>query len=275
MSAAVRAELGHLEQEYQYLNLDFELAKDSSAFTLEAVEAVLEDLGMAVLLVSLVMLLFLHSWRNALIVLVSIPTSIVSTMIVVYLLDYSLNLMTLLGFSLAIGILVDDSIVVIENIYRHLEMKKGRAQAAYDGRMEIGFTALSITLIDVVVFLPIVFATGLVADLFRQFSVVIVTSTLMSLLVSFTLVPWLASRYSRLETPGKGVFSWFLNGFERFLDGMNKSLVNTLSWCLRFRWLTLFIALLLFWQFFSIFNFWIYWNRIYTRLEIAGNFYSN
>lgn len=246
MSAAVRAALGQLMEQYQYLGLEFEVAKDSSAFTLEAVDAVLEDLGFAVILVSLVMLLFLHSWRNSLIVLVSIPTSIISTMIVVYLLDYSLNLMTLLGFSLAIGILVDDSIVVIENIYRHLEMRKTPAQAAYDGRMEIGFTALSITLIDVVVFLPIVFAQGLVADLFRQFSVVIVTSTLMSLLVSFTLVPWLASRFSRLEEPDKGVLSWFYKWFDRQLDRANEALINALKWCLRYSWLSLFIAFALF-----------------------------
>ncbi len=246
ISTHIREKLDELSDKYKDSGLQFEIAQDTSEFTLAAANAVISDLTLAVILVSLVMLLFLHSLRNSLIVFVSIPTSIISTFIVMYVFGYTLNLLSLLGLSLAIGILVDDSIVVIENIYRHLEMKKGKVKAAYDGRMEIGFTAISITLIDVVVFLPIVFATGIVADLLRQFSVVIVTSTLMSLVVSFTLVPLLASRFGKLERiTGKTFFGKFVLKFENSIDVLISQLDQVLKWAFRHKVTTLFIALVL------------------------------
>ena len=116
----------------------------------------------------------------------------IPTFIAMALMGFSLNLMTLLGLSLVVGILVDDSIVVLENIFRHLEMGKHRAVAALDGRDEIGFTAVAITLVDVVVFLPMAFTGGLIGNILKEFSVVVVVSTLMSLLVAFTLMPMLA-----------------------------------------------------------------------------------
>ncbi len=246
MSASVKRRLKDLELEHREKSLRFTIGADSSEFTLEAANAVTVDLMLAILLVSLVMLLFLHSLRNAVIVLVSIPTSILSTLIVMYLMGYSLNLMTLLGLSLAIGILVDDSIVVLENIYRHLEMGKDRMKAAYDGRMEIGFTALSITLVDVVVFMPILFATGIVADLFAQFSVVMITSTLMSLFVSFTLVPLVASRFSRHQlNSGDGLFGQLIQKFEEWIERLVSGMTSSLSWALNHRAITLLIAVVL------------------------------
>ncbi|MBL7827061.1 MAG: efflux RND transporter permease subunit, partial [Saprospiraceae bacterium] len=201
-----------------------------------ATNAVLEDLGVAVLLVALVMMLFLHSLRNAAIVLVSIPTSVISTFVMMHVFDYSLNLMSLLGLSLAIGILVDDAIVVIENIYRHLEMGKNRVQASYDGRMEIGYTAISITLVDVVVFMPIVFTSGLVPNLLRQFCMTVLTSTLMSLLVSFTLVPWLTSRFGKLHRfEGKNIGGKIVLSFETFLDWVSNGFVRLLALALKNR----------------------------------------
>lgn len=236
MSRAVRAQLLALEQEHQSLSLQFEIAQDTSEFTIEAANAVIKDLSLAVLLVSIIMLIFLHSLRNALFVLVSIPTSVIATFAVMFLLDYTLNLLTLLGLSLAIGILVDDSIVVIENIYRHIEMGKDRVRAAFEGRMEIGFTAISITLIDVVVFLPILFSKGLVADLLHQFSAVIITSTLFSLLVSFTLVPLLASRFAFHEQLNKNkLFGNFLAVFEKGIDSFIAYLLAALHWAFNHR----------------------------------------
>ncbi len=246
ISELVKDKIHELQQHYMEADLQFEIAQDSSEFTLAAANAVISDLALAVLLVALVMLLFLHSIRNSLIVLISIPTSIIATFIVMYLMDYTLNLLSLLGLSLAIGILVDDSIVVIENIYRHFEMKKGKAKAAFEGRMEIGFTAISITLIDVVVFLPIVFASGMVADLLRQFSVVIITSTLMSLFVSFTLVPLLASRFGKLERLKEstlaGKIVW---RFERFIDDVIAKIALLLQWAFDHKTITLITAFLL------------------------------
>jgi HAE1 family hydrophobic/amphiphilic exporter-1 len=140
-------------------------------FTLEAADSVIHDLLIAVFLVAFVMLFFLHSIRNSLIVMVSIPASLISTFIGFYYLGYTLNLMSLLGLSLVI--LVDDAIVVLENIYRH-KWEKNRVRAAYDGTAEIGGTVTSITLVIVVVFLPIAMSTGLVSNIITQFCVTVI-----------------------------------------------------------------------------------------------------
>jgi hydrophobe/amphiphile efflux-1 (HAE1) family protein len=236
MSKLVLEKLANLQGVYADKGLKFEVVANSSTFTKKATNAVLEDLGIAILLVALVMLLFLHSIRNAAIVLVSIPTSVISTFVMMRVFDYSLNLMSLLGLSLAIGILVDDAIVVIENIYRHLEMGKSRVQASYDGRMEIGYTAISITLVDVVVFLPIVLSTGLVPNLLRQFCMTVLTSTLMSLLVSFTLVPWLTSRFGKLHRfEGRNLGGRIVLRFESFLDWVSEGFVRLLGLALKNR----------------------------------------
>ena len=250
MADLVLLKLKELEKNYTGEKLQFQVVANSSAFTREATDAVIHDLFIAVLLVGLVMLMFLHSLRNAFIVLVSIPTSIVSTFVMMKLFGYSLNLMSLLGLSLSIGILVDDAIVVIENIYRHLEMRKGRVQASYDGRQEIGFTAISITLVDVVVFLPIVFTVGLVPNLLRQFCMTVLTSTLMSLLVSFTLVPWLTSRFAKSHRfAGNNIGGQIVLRFEAFLDWISDGFVTALKWALSTtatRLTTLFVAMALF-----------------------------
>lgn len=250
MAQLVLEKLQKLEKTYAPEGLQFQVVANSSRFTEMATQAVIHDLIIAVLLVALVMLLFLHSIRNALIVLVSIPTSIVSTFVMMNLFGYSLNLMSLLGLSLAIGILVDDAIVVIENIYRHLEMGKSRAQASYDGRTEIGFTAISITLVDVVVFLPIVFTAGMVPNLLRQFCMTVLVSTLVSLLVSFTLVPWLTSRLGKLHRfKGKNMAGRIVLRFESFLDWISDGFVTALRWSLKnvfTKIVTLLIALGLF-----------------------------
>ncbi len=250
MTDLVQKKLEALEANYAAEGLKFQIVANNSKFTRRATEAVLEDLVMAVVLVALVMLLFLHSLRNALIVLVSIPTSIVSTFVMMQVMGYSLNLMSLLGLSLAIGILVDDAIVVIENIYRHLEMGKNKVQASYDGRMEIGFTAVSITLVDVVVFLPVIFTVGLVPNLLRQFCATVLVSTLMSLLVSFTLVPWLTSRFGKLHRfEGRNLAGRVILRFEEFLDWISELFVSVLRWSLgslRNRLITLGLAIALF-----------------------------
>lgn len=234
MANLVLEKIKTLEQNYAQQGLRFQVVVNSSTFTKAATDAVIYDLFLAVLLVALVMLLFLHSLRNALIVLVSIPTSIVSTFVMMKLFGYSLNLLSLLGLSLAIGILVDDAIVVIENIYRHLEMGKNRVQASYDGRMEIGFTAISITLVDVVIFLPIIFQVGMVPNLLRQFCMTVLTSTLMSLFVSFTLVPWLTSRFAKAyRFQGKNFAGRVVLRFEKFIEWLSDGFVSALGWALR------------------------------------------
>jgi HAE1 family hydrophobic/amphiphilic exporter-1 len=225
-----------LENEYSDIHLKFVVASDTSVFTLAAANAVIDDLIYAIILVALVMLLFLHSIRNAGIVMVAIPLSIITTFIAMNLFGFSLNLMTLMALSLVIGILVDDSIVVLENIYRHLEMGLDKRTAALEGRNEIGFTALSITLVDVVVFGPLSLVGGLIGNILREFAIVVIVSTLMSLFVSFTVTPLLASRFSRISNPNsKSIFGRFSRWFENQFENLKANYVSALKWSLRHR----------------------------------------
>ncbi|MCC6701946.1 MAG: efflux RND transporter permease subunit [Fluviicola sp.] len=234
MAEATKAKFKELEKKYAKEGLKFTVATDSSIPTIESVDAVIHDLELAVLLVAAVMLLFLHSLRNAFIVLISIPASLISTFVAMYMFGFTLNLMTLLAMSLVIGILVDDSIVVLENIYRHLQMGKGRRKAALDGRNEIGFTALAITLVDVVVFSPVVFIEGTISDILQQFSIVVVVSTLMSLFVCFTLTPWLASRFAKeIKLNPRNPFHAILLWFERRITKFTDAYVKLVAWSLR------------------------------------------
>ncbi len=152
VSKLVRARLDEVKKTYANIGLNFSIASDQSTYTLQSADAVVHDLFLAVFIVAMVMLFFLHSGRSALFVLIALPASMIPTFIFMNLLGMSLNLMTLMALSLVVGILVDDSIVILENIMRHMEMGKDRRTAAIDGRAEIGFTAVAITLVDVVVF---------------------------------------------------------------------------------------------------------------------------
>ncbi|MCO6147885.1 efflux RND transporter permease subunit [Flavobacterium sp. NRK1] len=250
VSELVRAEVEKIEKNYAKEGLKLEIANDTSEFTLIAADAVIHDLFIAVFLVAFVMLFFLHSIRNAFIVMVSIPASLIATFIGIYLMGYTLNLMSLLGLSLVVGILVDDAIVVLENIYRHMEMGKSRIRAAYDGTAEIGFTVTAITLVIVVVFLPIAMSSGLVSNIITQFCVTVVIATLLSLLSSFTLIPWLSSRFGKLEhVTNKSFFGRIILGFEKGLDIFTHWVTDILKWCIDTVWhkvITLVIVIILF-----------------------------
>lgn len=233
VSKLVREKLQQIEAANTQYGVKFAVADDSTDLTIAAVNSVVFDLILAVILVSLVMFLFLRSYRNSLIVLVAIPTSLITAFAVMWLMGFTLNLMTLLAMSLIIGILVDDAIVILENIQRHIDMGKDKAAAALEGRMEIGFSAISITLVDVVVFLPILFLQVFVADMLKQFSIVVITSTLTSLLVGFTLVPWLASRIGKKEDlQPTNIINRFLLWFERQLSAFTNWYGHQLEWVL-------------------------------------------
>jgi len=247
VSKLVRAKFKAIEEQNTDAGIKFIIADDSTDNTIAAVNSVIYDLILAVVLVSLVMLLFLRSIRNSLIVIVAIPTSLVTAFAVMWILGYTLNLMTLLAMSLIIGILVDDAVVVLENIQKHLDKGKEKRVAAMDGRMEIGFSALSITLVDVVVFLPILFLQVFVADMLKQFSVVVVTSTLTSLLVGFTLTPWLASRIGKKEELlPTNYFNRFLLWFEHQLETFTNWYGRKLEWVLSHKLIFTAIILVLF-----------------------------
>ena len=247
VSRLIREKFESIETQNKNANVQFIIADDSTDNTIAAVNSVVFDLILAVLLVSLVMLLFLRSFRNSIIVLIAIPTSLVTAFAAMWLLGYTLNLMTLLAMSLIIGILVDDATVVLENIQKHLDKGKEKKLASMDGRMEIGFSALSITLVDVVVFLPILFLQVFVADMLMQFSVVVITSTLTSLLVGFTLTPWLASRLGKKEDlQPTNFFNRFLLWFEKQLDDFTNWYGRILEWMLSHKIIFTGIVLLLF-----------------------------
>ncbi|HEY8321478.1 MAG TPA: efflux RND transporter permease subunit [Candidatus Baltobacteraceae bacterium] len=167
--------------------------------TAAELNGVWQSLFEGILLTAIVMLLFLHAWRNAAVVLISIPVSIFATFVVMKALGFTFDFMSLMGLSLIIGILVDDSIVVLENITRHRDMGESPMDAAINGRTEIGGAAIAITMVDVVVFLPIAFLPGIVGKYLKEFALVVVVATMFSLLVSFTLTPLLAGRWSILK----------------------------------------------------------------------------
>jgi len=230
---------------------DLSIVSDNSTFVRESVLAVEEDLVLAILITGLIMLIFLHTIRSTFIVLMAIPTSLITTFLVMWILGFSLNQLTLLAMTLVIGILVDDSIVVLENIERHLKMKKPSKQAALDGRAEIGFAALAITLVDVVVYLPVAFVSGMMGQLFYPYAITIVTSTLLSLFVAFTLTPMLAAYWLKdeitPERPSRGLtrvvgmllkpVDWLWQGFlwlwESGFGLLTRSYAATLRLCLR------------------------------------------
>ncbi|HTY37411.1 MAG TPA: efflux RND transporter permease subunit [Bacteroidota bacterium] len=233
VSKLVREELKKMQEEYKKQGVVFNIAEDSSTFTLDAANAVKQDLLTAVLMVAIVMLLFLHSIRNSLIVLVAIPASLITAFLFMYAMDFSLNLMTLLGMSLVIGILVDDSIVVLENIYHHLEKGEEQKAAALRGRNEIGYAALSITKVDVVVILPLSLVSGIVGQIMRQYALVVVGTTLTSLFVSFTITPTLASRFAKVERlTDRTLLGKFALLFEKYYHQFSEFYQRLLRWAL-------------------------------------------
>lgn len=177
-----------------YPDYQFTVISNSADYVKTALSNTLETLIEGLLTTGLVLFLFLRGWRSTAAVVVAIPTSLISTLFVMYMFGFTFNMMSLMGMTLCIGILVDDSIVVLENIHRHLSLGEPAEKAAVNGRAEIGMAAIAITLCDVVVFMPIAFMTGMTGQFFKQFGLTIVFASLFSLFVSFTLTPMMASR---------------------------------------------------------------------------------
>ncbi len=192
-AAAVRQELELLKKSLP-ADIKIDISDDRSVFIDNSLSDTQRTLIEGVITTGIVLLFFLRDWRSLVIVMLAIPTSIITTFMMMFFFDFTFNLLSLMGLSLCVGILVDDSIVVLENIHRHMKMGKGPIRAAIDGRAEIGMAAVAITLSDVVVFAPIAFMSGMVGQYFREFGLTVVVATLFSLFVSFTLTPMMASR---------------------------------------------------------------------------------
>jgi len=225
-----------IQKQYASEGIGFIKTLESAKQITESLDDLRFSLMFGVFLVALTVLIFLHNFRGMLIVTLAIPTCIFASFVAMKVCGFTINSMSMLSLSLAIGVLVDDAIVVIENIYRHLRMGEDPRDAAINGRSEIGLAAIAITLADVVVFLPVGFMGGIVGQFFKPLALGFVMATVFSLFVSFTLTPMLASRWYRrgedLEHPTGWFARWFERGFERVSNGYR----NGLEWALNHRW---------------------------------------
>lgn len=219
-----------------------DVRSDNTRFIKQSVNQLLFTLVLSALLTSLVCYLFLGSWTSTFNVLMSIPTSIIGAFIVFYFFKFTLNTFTLLGLSLAIGIVVDDAIMMLENIVRRRELGEGRKEAALKGAEEITFAALAATLAVVAIFLPVVFMKGIIGRYFLQYGVTVTIAVLLSLLEALTLTPMRCSRYLTVEHSPKGL-PHFMNQLFKKMASAYASILRVL---LLHRWKTLFLTLIFF-----------------------------
>ena len=199
-------------------------------------------LVIAVALVILVVFVFLRDLRAVLVPFVTVPISIIGTFAGMYLLGYSLNNLTLMALTIATGFVVDDVVVVLENVARHMEAGMSRAQAALLGTREVAFTVVSITVSLIAVFLPILLMGGLIGRFFREFSVTLSIAILISLVLALTTTPMLCSRFLRVKTQHQP--NRFSGLFERVMQGMSGIYARTLRWALSNSLLVLIIVLI-------------------------------
>lgn len=231
-------------------DVKIDIVEDNSLTIQDSVDEVKKTMIEGCLLAVMIVFLFLRNWESTAISAVALPTSIITTFAAMKIMDFSLNTMSLMGLSLAVGLLIDDAIVVIENIVRHLNMGKSPLQAAKDGTSEIGLAVMATTFAVVAVFLPISLVDGMIGSYFKQFGITVAASVLVSLFVSFTLVPMLSSRYLKRETnePYKkpGFLGRFLFWFNHLIDKLAEVYTDILNVALRHRLKTVVIAMALF-----------------------------
>lgn len=204
---------------------------DRSSFIKDTLAEMKFTLALAIVLVAAVILLFLGQVAPTLIAIISLPVSLLATFALMQLLGYSLNTLSLMGLVLAVGFIVDDAIVVLENIVRHMEQGASKLQAALKGSQEIVFTIISMTLSLVAVFIPLLFMGGVIGRLFHEFSMVVSIAILMSGVTALTLTPMMCSRLLRSKTAHHSLFPWFERGFAHSKQWYEKGL----TWSLRHR----------------------------------------
>ncbi|MBN2565277.1 MAG: efflux RND transporter permease subunit [Candidatus Eisenbacteria bacterium] len=230
--------------------MKLDVASEESAFIRASVEDVQESMMIGIALTAIILYVFLHNLRLTTIVAMTMPVSVVSTFLLMYLAGFTLNVMSLMGLAISIGILVDNSIIVLENIYRHMSEGQTPLQAAADGTSQIATAVTGSTLTNVVVFVPIAFMSGIVGQFFFQFGLTVTFATFVSLLMSFTLTPILSSKFLRKSdetdrdrfTPIRLLFSVWDWGFETMRSGYRRALGAALN----HRGFALFLALAIF-----------------------------
>lgn len=222
--------------------INVQIASDSSRFIENSMDDVIFDLFLGALLTSLVMLVFLRNFRMTFISVTAIPISIIGSFVALYWLDFTINNMTMLAMSLAIGIVIDDAIVVLENIFRHVEEGQSALAAARIGTSEVGLAVVAASSSIVAVFLPVAFMQGIIGRFFFQFGLSVAMSVVVSVLVSFTLTPMLCSRLLKHDPDHGPIF----RAFERAFRSAESWYSRWLAIALQRRWVTLGLALGLF-----------------------------
>ena len=219
--------------------IDIAVAFDSSEFIENSIADVQFDLLFGALLASLVVFFFLRSLGSTLIISLAIPTSLIGTFSIMYALGFTMNSMTMLAMSLCVGLVVDDAIVVLENIFRHGEMGKDPIRAAREGTSEIAFAVIAATLAIVAVFAPVAFIRGIIGRFYFQFGVTVSVAVLISLFVAFTLTPVLCSRFLKIKKRHGSMYAFLENAFLK-VDGMYR---KSLAACLEHRFLVITLAI--------------------------------
>ncbi|MFK4812281.1 efflux RND transporter permease subunit [Devosia sp. ZW T5_3] len=252
---AIHQTLERLEQSELPAGVHIDVVRDNSVEVEQSFHTVQNMIVEGAVLAVLIVFLFLNSWRSTVITGLTLPISIIGTMIVLYMLGFTLNMMTLMALSLSVGILIDDAIVVRENIMRHLHMGKGHFQAAVDGTNEIGLAVLASTLSIVAVFLPVAFMEGMIGRFFLQFGVTVSVAVLISLFVAFTLDPMMSSVwYDPASEPNakRGPIGRLVAKFDEFFGWLSERYRSVLRWSLRHRIATLGTAVALFFSSFLL-----------------------
>ncbi|MWD28561.1 MMPL family transporter [Aquicoccus sp. SCR17] len=245
----VRAEIEKMLEEPQFDGIDIRVLRDNAKPVEASFHAVQNMLVEGAILATVIVFLFLNSWRSTVITGMTLPISIIGTMAALYFLGFTLNMMTMLALSLSVGILIDDAIVVRENIMRHLHMGKSHRRAALDGTNEIGLAVLATTLSIIAVFLPVAFMEGILGRFFLQFGVTVSVAVAISLFVSFTLDPMMSSVWydpSAHPDAKRGLLGRAVGQFDRLFAWIGRRYEGLLRFCLRWRKLTLLAALLAF-----------------------------
>jgi HAE1 family hydrophobic/amphiphilic exporter-1 len=242
----VKKEIGRLQPELPP-GTTIEMVRDGSIMIRDSVRDVQETLILGGILTIFIVFLFLNSWRSTVITGLTLPISVISSFIVMNFLGMTLNVMTLMALSLAIGLLIDDAIVVRENIVRHLEQGQDHFKAAREGTSEIGLAVLATTFSIVAVFVPVAFMKGIVGRFFFQFGITVTFAVLVSLFVSFTLDPMLSSRWVDPDIERKGkrhLIARILDRFNRWFDRTADHYRVVIAWALNHRKTVLSVAVL-------------------------------
>lgn len=223
--------------------LNYKVVADSSKGIRASIKDVVRTIIEGAVLAVLIVLLFLGSFRSTVITGLTLPITLLGTLTFIWAFGFSINMMTLLALSLSIGLLIDDAIVVRENIVRHTELGKDHVTAALDGTKEIGLAVLATTLTIVAVFLPVAFMGGLIGRFFYQFGVTVSTAVLISMFISFTLDPMLSAHWKDPVKKKESRLQRFFNYISNLLDGLTHIYEKLLKLALRFRFITVIIAI--------------------------------